>query len=172
MTNDSMRHLKKDTCPAARRWRSCGILKICSHSCGSPVTAGNSFLPRFIISCIFLSAEVPTDEHRKISWRPDVKQSSSLDGAVVTLNFCHAVTHLSPLNHRSIAANGRRTYGGGVGEILEARLHDIQTDAGLKAKTISGIHDFANCLPAANTHRRERDARSRRPACHRAHRRF
>jgi len=87
-----------------------------------------------LLGVFFRSAEVPTDEHREISWRPDVKQSSSLDGAVVTLNLCHASTHLSPRNHRSIAANGRRTYGAGVREILEARLHDIQTDAGLKSK--------------------------------------
>src|SRR5258708_22515789 len=155
MTNDSMRHLKKDTCPAARRWRSCGILKICSHSCGSPVTAGNSFLPRFIISCIFLSAEVPTDEHRKISWRPDVKQSSSLNGAVVTLNLCHAFTHLSPLNHRSIAANGRRHLRCRGSRNPGGKTARGPNGCGNQAKAISGIHDFANCLPAANAHRRE-----------------
>src|SRR5262249_59238750 len=68
-----------------------------------PSSRGSLFLG------IFLSAEVPTHDHREISWQPDVKQSSSLCGAVVTLNLCHAFTHLSPLNHRSIAANGRRT---------------------------------------------------------------
>jgi hypothetical protein len=70
---------------------------------------GRKLLPPAVhYSLVFFFRRSPTLEHRKISWRPDVKQSSSLDGAVITLNLCHALTHLSPLNHRSIAANGRR----------------------------------------------------------------
>jgi hypothetical protein len=70
---------------------------------------GRKLLPPAVhYSLVFFFPPKSPHWHRKISWRPDVKQSSSLDGAVITLNLCHALTRLSQLNHRSIAAKGRR----------------------------------------------------------------